>query len=167
MKKQVFSLLIAAFVALSTSVGYAANWKWIESDERFGFFVDTDTIHYELYPGFGNEPRKIDTSKVSFWLKTYITPEAANAMAEALNNHQLRDVSYIISYNTISFTDKTMTKNDATVYGNNNYAIPTSDHGEKRTYTITPDTSGEMIFLFIKSYAKEHSAELARNAYGL
>ena len=165
MKKQVFSLLIAVFVALSTSVSYAANWKWIDSDERLGFFVDTDTIHYELYPSFGNEPKKIDTTKVTYWLKTYFTQESANAMADALNNPRLRDVSFMISRETISFTDRTNIEHELILYDKNSYVIPSPKPREKRIRIITPDTMGEMIFMFIKAYAKEHSAELARNAY--
>lgn len=164
--KIVFSLFIAALVALSTNVGYAENWKWINSNEILGFSVDTDTIHYELYPSLGNERKKLDTSKVTYWLKIYFTPDSANAMAETFNNPLLQNIAFMISHETISFQDRTKTVHELILYDTNGYVIPSSEPSKKPVNPIEPGTTSETIFMFIKAYAKEHNAELALNAYG-
>ncbi|MFC2343378.1 MAG: hypothetical protein ACFNWW_05775 [Negativicutes bacterium] len=166
MKKIVFSLFIAALVALSTNIGYAANWKWITSDGILGFFVDTDTIHYELYPSLGNEREKIDTSKVTYWLKIYFPPESAKKMAEVSNNPLLRNMAFMTAHETISFQDRTNIVHELILYDTNGYVIPSSKPNKKPVNPIEPGTTSETIFMFMKAYAKEHSAELALNAYG-
>lgn len=166
MKKIMISLFIAVFVVLSTNVGYAEHWKWIDYNGILSFYIDTDTIHYELYPSLGNERKKLDTSKVTYRLKTYFPADIANEMAETFENPLLQNLAFTISHETISFQDRTQTIHELILYDTNGYVIPSSEPSQKTVNPIEQGTISEAIFMSIKAYAKDHSAELALNAYG-
>lgn len=163
MKKQVFSLLIAVFVALSTSVGYAFTWKWVCSDEQEGLFFDIDKIRFELDYSDQNTPPKIDPYRITVWEKTVVTQDGANRLGEITKDNRLNNVDHILSLETFSVSNRTITIHTRNYYDRDGNFIRASDYG--RTYKIDYGTWTSKLFTAILEYTITHRDELIRNAY--
>lgn len=158
--KKIF-LLGTLFLLLLSSTAFAETWQWVDSDDRIGWFFDTDAIHYELtqsaYPS-------VDTSRITFWEKNVYTQIAANEFAKETNDWCLRDLAYVLTLQTISLRHKTRTIL-ASYYYRENGSLIYSDEGFCDTFRVVPETFGEEVFLAVRDYARTHHAQLVRNAY--
>lgn len=163
MKKHVFSLLIAAFVALSTSVGYAFTWKWVYSDEYEGLFFDIDKIRFELDYSDQNTPPKIDPYRITVWEKTVVTQAGANRLSELTKDNRLSKLDHILSLETFSVSNRTITIHTRDYYDRDGNFIRSSDQGQ--TYKIDYGTWTSKLLTDILEYTITHRDELIRNAY--
>ena len=75
MKKITLTLTVIILVLFSTNA-IAANWKWVESSDTTGWYIDTSTLKYNWSYNGGN-------MYISFWLMTkYEDPEYRKRQVE-------------------------------------------------------------------------------------
>lgn len=164
MKKFVFSLFVAVFVALSTSVGYAANWKWIASSDTHGYFFDTESIRYGITLSYKTMRDELDTRRIAYWLKVVYTDESSAEFAQIVGNDLYRSITYSIASQNISIPNNSITTHSITFYDKDGKII---DAYKKDFFEeIIPDSYGYTISETIRNYAKEHHDEVVRNTYG-
>lgn len=159
MKKFMFSLLIATFVVLSSSISYAANWQWVNSNDEVGYFFDTETIRYELK--FNDA---VDTKKITFWEKLVFTQAAVEKMTENMNDQSLKTLSYILSSKTFNLIERSYTTHETIFYDYNGDIMWRSK--KEKTDHITPDSFGEDVFIAVSDYARRHHDELIDHTHG-
>lgn len=161
--KKVF-LLGTLFLLLLSNTVFAANWQWVMSDDRCGWFFDTDAIHYELtQPLYSNEPT-VDATLITFWVKTVFTPEGANELVRISNNRRYRNTAYSIVLKTASLRHKTYVIRQATLYDKSGKIIETGKGVGVNNYII-PGSYDDAVFLAVRDYARTHHAQLIHNAY--
>ena len=152
MKKLVFSLLIAAFVALSTSVGYTANWQWIGSDDEIGCFFDIDTIRY------ASSKSGVDESRIVCWEKLVYTQKGADDMSSLVKDSRLHDLDYSLELKIYSIPDHSFILRSMTGYDHNGKIL--YDYTYDKFFLIKPDSRAEYIFETVRDYARRHHDEL-------
>lgn len=159
MKRLVFSLFVAAFVALSTSVGYAANWQWVNSNDEIGYFFDTETIRYELKTNGA-----VDAKKITFWEKQVFTQTAVEKMTTNMNDQSLKTLSYVLCSKTFNLIERSYTTHEMIFYDHDGYIMWRSK--KEGTEHITPDSLGEEVFIAVSDYAHRHYDELIEHTHG-
>ena len=161
MKKLIGIFFITLCFLLLSNTALATNWQWVDSNDKHGWFFDTDTIHYEIAQGLYPS---VDTSRITFWEKIFYTQAGANEFAKKVNDWRYRDLAYSLDLQTISLRDKTYTILAAYYYRKDGSLIKS----EEECYDIlqiVPETFGEAVFLAVRDYARTHHAQLIRNAY--
>ena len=166
--KPLFRLTLLVVVALALSSGsvFAATWRWVGSDDKVGFFFDTDDIRYELQQNLFENPT-IDTSRITFWLKTVYTPWYAEQVANDLQMPHTRNTSYTLTLETIHLGHKTATFHKVMYYDENGRLIYTQtfEYPFMRIFDIVPETWSEAIFNDVRDYARIFHSSLIRNTY--
>ena len=158
MKKFMFSLLIATFVVLSSSISYAANWQWINSTDEIGYFFDTETIHYGL------SKSGIDKTKIVCWEKQVYTQKGADGLADSTKDSSLHDLDYSIDLKIYSIPDRSFILHSMIGYDHNGKIL--YDYTYDRFFLIIPDSNAEYIFETILDYARLHHDELIEHTHG-
>ena len=157
MKKFVFSLLIATFVVLSSSISYAANWQWVTSDDLYGIFFDTDTIRYLSTP---DSP--IDETTIICWEKYIHTQKAADKIATAMEDPSLRNLKHTIELKAYSLSERRYIIIKVAGYGHDGKLLFEID-GSKKPLLIYPDSRAEALYKSIRDYASRHHDELVEH----
>ena len=165
--KTVFRLTILMLVTLVLSSGstFAATWRWVGSDDKTGFFYDTDEICFGKKPQnnvWGVAP---DFTRVICWTKTVYTPGEAAQYAEAIRDSRYYRLGYVISLVTFSIPNKTYTSHSSTYYSTEGDVIDSSDY--EYTLNILPDSWGEALYDDIVDYARTNKSILAGKTTGL
>ena len=162
MKKKVLSLLIAAFVVLSSSISYAANWQWVLSDDEYGYFFDTETIHFGVKLNSVSPIKKsIDKNKILFWEKIFFTQKGANSVAISFKDVRFQSLDHCLSQMTYSIPDRTTTYHLLVFYDKDGNII--EEARKEHTEKILPDSNGEHVFNIICLYTKNHDLEVSAN----
>lgn len=156
MKRFVFSLFVAALVILSSSISHAANWQWIDSNDKVGYFFDSDTIRYEkkLFVQKGESP--IDFTQVTCFVKQVFTQEAIKDIYPGLD--------HMVKLYTFSLSNRTITHQETTCYDQRGVVL--SRDTKISSSNIIPDTWGESMFNSIRDYARRHHDELIDHTLG-
>ena len=156
MKKFMFSLLIVTFVVLSSSISYAANWQWIDSNDKVGYFFDSDTIRYEekIFVQKGESP--IDFTQVTCFVKQTFTQEAIKDIFPELD--------HTVDLYTFSLSNRTITRKETICYDRHGAVL----YSDKKisSSNVLPDTWGESMFNCIRDYARRHHDELIEHTHG-
>ena len=156
MKRFVFSLLAAVLVILSSSVSHAANWQWIDSNDKVGYFFDSDTIRYEkkLFVQKGESP--IDFTQVTCFVKQVFTQEAIKDIFPELD--------HTVDLYTFSLSNRTITSKETICYDRHGAVL----YSDKKisSSNVLPDTWGESMFNCIRDYARRHHDELIDHTHG-
>lgn len=156
MKRFVFSLLAAVLVILSSSVSHAANWQWIDSNDKVGYFFDSDTIRYEkkLFVQKGESP--IDFTQVTCFVKQVFTQEAIKDIFPELD--------HTVDLYTFSLSNRTITSKETICYDRHGAVL----YSDKKisSSNVLPDTWGESMFNCIRDYARRHHDELIEHTHG-
>lgn len=160
--KKIF-LLGTLFLLLLSNTAFAANWQWVISDDKFGWFFDTDAIHYELTQPLYSDKPTVDVTLITFWVKTVITPAGANELVKTSNNRRYRNAAYSMILETVSLRHKTHMIRQVTFYDKRGNIIATGT-GVDVNYII-PGSYDDAVFLAVRDYARTHHAQLVRNAY--
>lgn len=163
MKKLPGIFFITLCFLFTFSTAFATSWQWVISSDKYGWFFDTDAIHYEMTQGFYPS---VDTSRITYWEKQVYTPASANEFAEQTGDWRLRNLAYMLTLKTISLRDKTRTAFVAYYYNGDGDVICSDEYlyiyGSE---TIVPETFGEEVFFAVRDYARTHHAQLIRNTY--
>ena len=157
-------LLGTLFFLLLSNTAFAANWYWIDSDDKTGCFFDMDTIRYELAQSGYPYRTSVDTSKITCWEKTVYTQIGARDFATALDDWRLSELAYNLTFETFSLRNKTITVY-ASYYYREDGSLIYMDEGVWGPYQVIPESRGEDVFLAVRDYARTHHAQLIRNAY--
>lgn len=163
MKKLTGIFFITLCFLFMFSTAFATSWQWVTSDNKYGWFFDTDTIHYELtYPPYSDKPI-VDVTLVTFWLKTVCTPEGANELAKIANDQRYRSVAYSVMLKTMSLCHKTYIIRQIAFYDKNGNIIESGKGGYINH--IIPGSYDDAVFFAVRDYASAHHNQLIRNAY--
>ncbi len=155
------SILTLMFVVLLSCTAFAANWAWIDSNDKIGFFFDSNTIKYASYHDIHSNKTIPIKNTICFWQKTIYTPEAANQAADKTGLEEWRNVSYVIEYVILDKQNKCLSTNYSTFYDHDGNVIEQS--AATHTSRVIPDTMGESVYEVITTYAKNNDSSLERN----
>ena len=144
MKKFVFSLFIAALVALSSSVSHAANWQWIGSNDEVGCFFDK--------------------TKIVCWEKAVFTQKGADLMAEQAEDPRLHHLDHVIALKYYLLPRHSYILRHITFFDHDDNVISSLDY--KKEILIIPDSKDDYIFISIRDYARRHHDELINHTLG-
>ena len=158
MKKFVFSLFIAALVALSSSVSHAANWQWIGSNDEVGCFFDTETIRYGL------QKSGVNKTKIVCWEKAVFTQKGADLMAEQAEDPRLHHLDHVIALKYYLLPRHSYILRHITFFDHDDNVISSLDY--KKEILIIPDSKDDYIFISIRDYARRHHDELIDHTLG-
>ena len=161
--KKIF-LLGTLFLLLLSNTAFATNWQWVTSDAKYGWFFDTDTIHYELTQPLHSDKSTVDVTLITFWEKIVITPDGAKEFAKTMNDQRYRNAAYAKNLETISLRHKASLTRE-TIFYDKNGSIIYIDSGSGSFWPIIPGSYAEDMFLAVHNYARTHHAQLIRNAY--
>lgn len=154
---------IAVFLLLTSTMTYAANWQWVTSNDKNGFFFDTEDIHYELKYYRSSSKPAADLEKITCWVKAVFTEESAADFARHSKNDRHYDLSHILYLYTFSLPDKTATVHEVAFYDNNGQLI--ESFSKTTSSKILPESHLEWIFKSVKEYARTHFDELLEHTY--
>lgn len=165
--KALFRLTILVVVALTLSYGsvFAATWRWVDSDNKVGWFYDIDSISFGIKTNTWGQPIGVDTSRIIFWVKIVFTPEGAAQLATIERNPSLYDLDQVIALRTLSLPEKAYIIHSDTYYNAEGGVIAGSNYS--RTEIIIPDSWGELLYRDIIRYATLNKDILTRRALGL
>lgn len=171
--KRIAQILVAAVVFLSHGIVSAANWEWITSDDRVGYFFDADTIHYELEYNTYQNKYTPNSTKITYWIKTIFTQKGANEEAKRTNDDKMHSLYFTISLETISLSESTYTLHRILYYNHTGHVIDSMNidpianliPSYLQTEKFIPGTQSEVIFNAVRDYARSHHDDLVRNAY--
>jgi len=148
------SILTLALMLLLNCTAFAANWAWIDSNDKTGFFFDTDTIKYSSYHSVPSNKIISIKNTICFWEKMVYTSEAANHVADQTGEEKWRNVAYVVSYVSLDKEGKYLSVSDSTFYNQNGDVIDQS--ANTSTARIIPGTMGDSIYQVITNYAKNN-----------
>lgn len=165
MKRFVQILAVFAVLFCSSSISYASNWQWINSDDKYGIFFDTDTICYRSIPRYPIKDASMNFTAVKVWLKVIYTQEGANDIAQANKNDQFYNLDHSLHLENFYFTDNTHQTFEI-IYYDRNGDVLYRNKKQAREETILPESRGEHILKTIREYARTHHEQLVKNTYG-
>lgn len=148
MKKLVFALFVAAFVTLSTSVGYTANWQWIASNEKVGIFFDPSSIKFE------RAGESINENIIYVWW--YMQFDDAYAQQRPFHG---KAVKKLVQYSKINSDSQMITSIDAAMYDKDGDTIYRGSVGDKAS-RIIPGTYEDALANAVIDYTYKHREEI-------
>nr|DAQ51957.1 MAG TPA: Surface-adhesin protein E [Caudoviricetes sp.] len=160
---KVFLMFIISLLFSATT--YAAHWQWIDSDDKYGIFFDTDTICYRSIPRYPIKDASMNFTAVKVWLKVIYTQEGANDIAQANKNDQFYNLDHSLHLENFYFTDNTHQTFEI-IYYDHNGDVLYRNKKQTREETILPESRGEHILKTIREYARTHHDQLVKNTYG-
>lgn len=150
-------LLFLCVFMLSTITVFASpdRYQWIDSNDKVGYFFDTQTIKYS----FSTYTGKPDTSKIDVWIKTVYTNDGVQGVIEERTRHQLptdgfENLSYTLSHYKISRDNKISILEilDYDIYGNTLDTLSIPAH-QQEWKDVVPDSVGELWHQHVWKYS--------------
>lgn len=145
MKKRII-LVVACLMMMLNSSCLAANWVWVTSDSRMGFFFDSDSI--KVYETEG----KPETRRITFWSK--VIYDDAFAEKQGVLNGQT--VHMIKERATFSPPKMMQTTHARYIYSKDGNLLDSKPHLNINE-PIIPDTFGDKILQALEKYIAEHN----------
>lgn len=169
--KRIAQILIAAVVLFSSGIAAAANWQWINSDDKVGYFFDTETIHYELEKDPLLNGWIPNRNKVTCWVKIVYTQEAANNLVKNFQYDRLYSLASSLQLETFYLTENAISLHQAIYYDHNGSVIYSEDYDSPSLFGSTsapekviPETWGEVTLNAIRDYTNTHHFDLLSNS---
>lgn len=152
MKKLFLSFLLTAFLPLAmVGTATAANWVWVESDDRVGIFFDSTSIKFE------QKGESLNENVIYVWW--YMQLDDAFAQQRPFRG---KVIKRLVFYDKFDLKDQMITHIDAVVYDR---AGNTADRGaDGKTSRIIPGTMQEVLMNAVASYAQKHREEIAERS---
>ncbi len=155
------SILVFLVFALCSQVAFAASWQWIDSNDEFGLFFDTQTIKYGSHKDYAGNT-VLDKNIVLFWEKTIYSPDGASGVVKRFNDSRYNDLAYAISKSGILVNErKLITYNDA-YYSSHDILDSFDNYG---VYDIIPESMGDSVYKAITNYCLNHDLDVSLNSY--
>jgi len=164
MKKQVFSLLIAAFVVLSSSISYAANWILVYGNDEIKFYFDADSICYGLKFSESENDYIIDSTKISYYEKGVFSQDIASANDDYDNTIPGMNINSWIFSKTVSLDAKSFVYNNYRGYDINGKLV--YHRNKKIKSDFSPNSIESGILTTVIEYAHRHHDKVVDNTYG-
>ena len=148
MKKLFLSFLLAALFSLTLAgAAAAANWVWVESDDRVGIFFDSASIKFE------QKGESLNENVIYVWW--YMQLDDAYAQQRPFHGRVIKRVVY---YDKFDLKEQTITDIDAVIYDRDGN---TADRGaDGKTSRIIPGTRQEILMNAVAGYAQKHREEI-------
>lgn len=152
MKKLFLSFLLAALFSLTLAgTAAAANWVWVESDDRVGIFFDSASIKFE------QKGESLNENVIYVWW--YMQLDDAYAQQRPFHGRVIKRVVY---YDKFDLKEQTITDIDAVIYDRDGN---TADRGaDGKTSRIIPGTRQEILMNAVAVYAQKHREEIAERS---
>lgn len=152
MKKLFLSFLLTAFLSLAVAgTATAANWVWVDSDDRVGIFFDAASIKFE------QKGESLDENVIYVWW--YMQLDEAAARQRPFRG---KVVKRFVFYDKLDLNDRTITHIDAVAYDVNEDVIDRGADG--KTSRIIPGTKQETLMNAVAGYAQKHREEIAERS---
>ena len=139
MKKRIILVVACLMMVLSSSC-LAANWVWVTSDSRMGFFFDADTI------------KVTESNQIIVWEKV-IYDEAYSRSLGDINGAIVHKLKMRIGYHRASMTT---TQYSRYAYDKNGNLLASVERLREQSQII-PDTYGEDFLIALEKYVAEHN----------
>ena len=152
MKKLFLSFLLAALFSLTLAgTAAAANWVWVESDDRVGIFFDSASIKFE------QKGESLNENVIYVWW--YMQLDDAYAQQRTFHGRVIKRVVY---YDKFDLKEQTITDIDAVIYDRDGN---TADRGaDGKTSRIIPGTRQEILMNAVAVYAQKHREEIVERS---
>lgn len=152
MKKLFLSFLLTTFLSLAVAgMATAANWVWVESDDRVGIFFDSTSIKFE------QKGESLNENVIYVWW--YMQLDDAYAQQRPFHG---KVIKRLVFYDKFDLKDHMITHIDAVVYDRSGN---TADRGaDGKTSRIIPGTMQEVLMNAVAGYAKKHREEIAERS---
>jgi hypothetical protein len=145
MKKRIILVVACLMMVLSSSC-LAANWVWVHSNDKIGYYFDADSI--KVFETAG----KPETRRIMVWTKL-VFDEAFAQEKCIINGIVMREQK-----SKVTFFRPTMTYTEQAVYCyDKKGTVISSTPNVNRKYNIVPDSSGDKLSLAVEKYAIEHN----------
>lgn len=152
MKKLFLSFLLAAFFSLAVAgTAAAANWVWVESDDRVGIFFDSASIKFE------QKGESLNENIIYVWW--YMQLDDTYAQQRPFRGKVLKR---LVFYDKFDLKDQMITNIDAVAYGRNGDTVDRGADG--KTSRIIPGTKTETLMNAVAGYAQKHREEIAERS---
>ena len=152
MKKLFLSFLLAAFFSLMmVGTAAAANWVWVESDDRVGIFFDSASIKFE------QKGESLDENVIYVWW--YMQLDDAYAQHRPFRG---KVIKRLVFYDKFDLKDQMITHIDAVAYDQSGDSVDRGANG--KTSRIIPGTKQEALMNAVASYAQKHREEIAERS---
>lgn len=148
LKKQII-LFVSLFMLLFSSTAAAANWQWINSNENFGLFFDTESIKFAPIAKGG-----IDKNIIYVWSR-YVYDDAY-AFKYPYNG---KPSKASVQYRKLNINEGTITTLEEIWYDFDGNVL--GIEGKAKTARVIPGTCGDVIYSAVKEYARIHAEEIA------
>lgn len=148
MKKLFLSFLLTALFSLTLAgTAAAANWVWVESDDRVGIFFDSASIKFE------QKGESLNENVIYVWW--YMQLDDAYAQQRPFHG---KVIKRLVFYDKFSLKDQMVTHIDAVAYDRNGDTVDRGANG--KTSRIIPGTKQETLMNAVAGYAKKHREEI-------
>lgn len=149
MKKLFLSFLLAAFFSLTMAgTAAAANWVWVESDDRVGIFFDSASMKFE------QKGESLNENVIYVWW--YMHFDDAFAQQRPFRG---KIIKRLVFYDKFDLKDQMITHIDAVAYDRSGDTVDRGADG--KTSPIIPGTKQETLMNAVANYAKKHREEVA------
>jgi len=148
MKKLLASFLLAVFFVFAmAATAFAANWVWVESDDRVGIFFDSESVKFE------HAGESINDNIIYVWW--YMQFDDAYAQQRPFHGKVLKR---LVFYDKFNLKDQTITHIDAVAYDRSGDTVDRGADG--KTSRIIPGTKQETLMNAVSNYAKKYKDEI-------
>jgi len=152
MKKMFLSFLLASFFSLMmVGTAAAANWVWVDSDDRVGIFFDSASMKFE------QKGESLDEDVIYVWWYMQFDDTYAQ-------RHPFRGkvIKRLVFYDKFEIKDQVITHIDAVAYDRSGDTVDRGSNG--KTSRIIPGTKQETLMNAVASYAKKNREEIAERS---
>ncbi len=152
MKKLFLSCLLAVFFSLAMEgTAAAANWVWVDSDDRVGIFFDSASMKFE------QKGESLDEDVIYVWWYMQFDDTYAQ-------QHPFRGkvIKRLVFYDKFELKDQVITHIDAVAYDRSGDTVDRGANG--KASRIIPGTKQETLMNAVASYAKKNREEIAERS---
>jgi hypothetical protein len=145
MKKRII-LVVACLMMLLSGSCLAANWVWVTSDSRMGFFFDSDSI--KVYETEG----KPETRRITFW-EQIVYDDAFAEKQGVINGQTVKAIRQRVNCSRPNMAQVTYSRY---FYAKDGTVLASKPNMQEKEPLI-PDTFGDKVSLAVEKYAIEHN----------
>ena len=151
LKKQII-LFVSLFMLLFSSTAAAANWQWINSNENFGLFFDTESIKFAPIDKGG-----IDKNIIYFWSR-YVRDDAYSQK----HPYNGKLIKFMVQYQKLNISEGTLSTLEVIGYDADGVMIDKTN--AVATEHVIPGTFGDLVCSAVKEYARIHTEEITERS---
>ncbi|MBP2635506.1 MAG: hypothetical protein H6Q72_1413 [Firmicutes bacterium] len=156
--KKILCLLLFLMFASGVCLANDRYW-WINSNDKIGFFFDTETIKFEKEMNFSTLKYSINKNQANVWIKTVYNANGVNDMIQYRNKYNLPTddwikLSYSMANFIFDFKERKMKCLSTVYYDSDGNILEKYSSQDVRWEDVIPNTNGEYWSKILLEYSK-------------